>query len=504
MSRPFPTATARRASLAAPVLAVVLLPVVAPAGVIDTFETGGFSMSLSQPGTTGDAQVPGPGHCIATNRNVLAQHVAGSTGTMTCELVPLDGQNDAVEMTFPHGIGLVTLSYLGGPWDLTEGGTMNRITVGVGATDPGTTLFVRLADSDTFSHESIDISGAGNYQFPFSDFTVDVTAIEEIHVTWYGFEGQTASIREISTSNGPASSLFYRAWEPRTFTIACAAGARAGGSEEMLGWEWAVGWPSPQPLPGPVLEVTYLSAPGCVNVGFEATPGEGEDFGTMGMVTVDWQSASFSSAVFELQFTTDPAAEYSASLVSDPVLTFSEKAVVASHDIAISGASGVPDGVVHQELIVSVHPDQGENLTFGEAEVQTAWGPGVGCILQFALAGGPYDSGSPLLEMFTLASYKDDAGATGTPVAARRSGPPALVAIPTVTRGDVRFLLPAAADRAAVDVFDVSGRRVRTLGSSGGEARWDGSDAGGVRVPAGVYFGRTPDGGGAARVVLLR
>jgi len=85
------------------------------------------------------------------------------------------------------------------------------------------------------------------------------------------------------------------------------------------------------------------------------------------------------------------------------------------------------------------------------------------------------------------------------------AGGPALTAHPGVTRSDVRFVLPAGSpEGAAVHVFDVTGRRVRTLASAAGEAHWDGTGPTGLRAPAGVYFGRTPAAVGAARVVLLR
>jgi hypothetical protein len=62
-----------------------------------------------------------------------------------------------------------------------------------------------------------------------------------------------------------------------------------------------------------------------------------------------------------------------------------------------------------------------------------------------------------------------------------------------------------------LDVFDVAGRRVRTLDAgalSAGEhsVTWDGADASGRRVPAGSYFYRLQVGERVetSRVVLLR
>ena len=53
-------------------------------------------------------------------------------------------------------------------------------------------------------------------------------------------------------------------------------------------------------------------------------------------------------------------------------------------------------------------------------------------------------------------------------------------------------------------VLIVAGRLVRRLGARAGEASWDGTNASGIRVPGGLYFGRTDGVSSAARVVLLR
>jgi flagellar hook assembly protein FlgD len=68
----------------------------------------------------------------------------------------------------------------------------------------------------------------------------------------------------------------------------------------------------------------------------------------------------------------------------------------------------------------------------------------------------------------------------------------------------------ARSGSANVVVFDLAGRRVRTLFDGALEAgthewRWDGRDGAGRRVPGGVYLCRIDSGGAsaAARVVLL-
>ena len=72
----------------------------------------------------------------------------------------------------------------------------------------------------------------------------------------------------------------------------------------------------------------------------------------------------------------------------------------------------------------------------------------------------------------------------------------------------VRFDLPAPAD-VKLEIFDGSGRRVRTL-SSGGlaagrhEIRWDGRDSGGLPAGTGVYFGRLTSGATRETTRILR
>ncbi len=60
---------------------------------------------------------------------------------------------------------------------------------------------------------------------------------------------------------------------------------------------------------------------------------------------------------------------------------------------------------------------------------------------------------------------------------------------------EVSLYAPGGGARAAVDVFDVAGRRLRTLESEDGASwNWDGLDAAGRRVPAGIYFARARGG----------
>lgn len=83
----------------------------------------------------------------------------------------------------------------------------------------------------------------------------------------------------------------------------------------------------------------------------------------------------------------------------------------------------------------------------------------------------------------------------------------AVRALPNPSRGDVRFTR-SGGDAVALDVFDLSGRRVATLPPAGAggqwEWRWDGRDLAGREVSPGTYFARPRDGGHAtARITRL-
>jgi flagellar hook assembly protein FlgD len=73
----------------------------------------------------------------------------------------------------------------------------------------------------------------------------------------------------------------------------------------------------------------------------------------------------------------------------------------------------------------------------------------------------------------------------------------------------LRCVIPRAGS-ARLEVFDLAGRRVRTvheghLGMGPHELRWDGRDEAGARLPGGVYLCRFDSGGewATARVVLV-
>lgn len=100
--------------------------------------------------------------------------------------------------------------------------------------------------------------------------------------------------------------------------------------------------------------------------------------------------------------------------------------------------------------------------------------------------------------------------AVGAPVVAGR-GPSALRVHPNPATGAATIAYSIDAPAAGrLDVFDVTGRKVRTLAAGrlerAGRLAWDGRGADGAAVPAGVYFVRlkTADRSEASKLVLLR
>ena len=93
-----------------------------------------------------------------------------------------------------------------------------------------------------------------------------------------------------------------------------------------------------------------------------------------------------------------------------------------------------------------------------------------------------------------------EAGVTAVPLASGGGSTLRLAAGPNPARGDVTlgFTLPAN-EKVRLAIFGVDGRQVAAVLDGPREAgpqsvRWNGCDASGVRVPAGVYFARLQAG----------
>ncbi len=131
-----------------------------------------------------------------------------------------------------------------------------------------------------------------------------------------------------------------------------------------------------------------------------------------------------------------------------------------------------------------------------------------------ALVGGALANYSGTIENANLAPPASVAGLeefmhaiAGEAVPAVAASSPVLVCFPNPSRQTVRFTL-SGGEAEALEVYDVGGRRVATLAPvvTGGLVswHWDGSDAAGSPVGAGVFFARTRGSAMTLRVTRVR
>jgi photosystem II stability/assembly factor-like uncharacterized protein len=181
-------------------------------------------------------------------------------------------------------------------------------------------------------------------------------------------------------------------------------------------------------------------------------------------------------------------------------------------------AGDLPDVPIND---VVVDPVDTQRL-FIATDVGVYWTPNRGA------TWAPFGDGLPFTAVFDLTLHAPSrtlvaathgrsqwkADLTGIPVAVAPPAAPARVALsapaPNPSRGWARLTLEMGGPgRVEVAVFDAGGRRVRTLIQDQLQAgrhpvAWDGTDAGGARAAAGVYFLRAEAPGGRAQRRLVR
>lgn len=474
--------------------------------IIDNFETGPVSLSATMPPGPFVNSNPDAAHCIADIREVYLNYFGGgASGLMSITVTPMQGVDDRLVVDYPLGDSEALLRYDGGPWDLTEGGINNRMTVKVKSVSGEVHIGVQLVDGSGANDLAvINVSQATHYQIPLDHFDdVDLTDVEEIWIYMIG-DDATIEVSEITASRGRLVTLLYQPVGPRILTLLCNEPNRGSSA---IGWDWTIDWPNQATLAGSELQVLGVSGPGCARVQFESddsdpTTGPGD----AGYASIDWSANTFTSADFDLRFVTNANGWYTSTLVGEPVVTQVENSFVISHSVHVENADGVPSGTVEQQVVVAPAPGQEIQLDYLDV-IPLGGTSAVGYSLAFGYSDVAYDHTRPLLELYTTSGFEDDAQTTGTPLpSAALDG--TLSALPSVTRGATRFSWSGdRTDFAAetLSIFDVAGRRLRELPFANGEAEWDGLDAAGRRVTTGVYFGRlegAPDRG--ARVVLLR
>jgi subtilisin family serine protease len=147
-------------------------------------------------------------------------------------------------------------------------------------------------------------------------------------------------------------------------------------------------------------------------------------------------------------------------------------------------------------------------------EAHPSWGP---IEVREALRSTATQASSPdtAVGWGVIRAADASAWATAAPRPAVAAGPAARLIVapnPAVGASEIRWTLPAEAARAPAElaVFDVGGRRIRTLWAgeavARGRAAWDGRDENGRLVPTGIYFARLETAAGTvgARVVRIR
>jgi hypothetical protein len=79
---------------------------------------------------------------------------------------------------------------------------------------------------------------------------------------------------------------------------------------------------------------------------------------------------------------------------------------------------------------------------------------------------------------------------------------PRLAVTATPAHGTARLLVAHLDAGARLDLFDTSGRRIRSWSPPPGDGivEWDGTRDDGTRVPAGLYWARVRDARGEGRV----
>jgi hypothetical protein len=210
-----------------------------------------------------------------------------------------------------------------------------------------------------------------------------------------------------------------------------------------------------------------------------------------------------------MSYSKDPGAPFDVTLVGDPVVDFWDTGFVIRHQVRLDDVVNAPDGTATQEFVVTPYP--GQEIYFDYVEAIPLPLEEGGYSLSFGVSGAEFDPALPLLEMYTNGTYANDGGATSVIAeTAEAHGTATLRCDPTVSRTVSTFALDRPSHTASsIEVFDVTGRLVRTLPLDAGSrsVSWDGRANAGHTVGSGVYLARWTSAAGdvaTTRVVRLR
>jgi hypothetical protein len=198
-------------------LSLVIAANSASALTIDNFEEGPFSVSDLLSGETSITQSGlSTLNVISGQRTVVVQSSGSIATTATLALTAGDDAADlAGDPNPPGAISGFRIEYaFEAPYDLTQGGSLDRLVVDVSAASGTPELRFNLFNGESiFATPSALVSGPGAITIPFSDFfqvvgppaVLDFTQVNEIRLIGqvYG----SLSVANIAVVPGPSTAL---------------------------------------------------------------------------------------------------------------------------------------------------------------------------------------------------------------------------------------------------------------------------------------------------------
>ncbi|HPF36283.1 MAG TPA: hypothetical protein PLH84_12725 [Candidatus Krumholzibacteria bacterium] len=476
----------------------------AAALIIDDFQSGPYAVSIASPQSYQFTTPTSASHCMVLSRAVLLG--AGKVDAVFAFDCAFGGEVDedaAMSGTTDSNCYTIFTYTLDLPQDFTNGLGHDRIEVVVPAFASFGYLNLRARSPGVpflITHQ-IELTGPGTYLAPFDEFAgVDFTAITEFSFEFRSYADGEYRIADVRTGRAYADGLEFKViWEELLFPPTPSPPVRFTYVDPL-------GDPAAEVLALDVRAAAAAGLPdGAVRLQASASGGDPAGPGRVGGLTARWESAQeFTGATLDLAL--DWSQEGSASLVEpagDAVLRTDATGAQVLVPLRILDAAGAVVATTHQTLALT--PGAGQPLRLTGVETIVGGGAtlaGEDLLLRFALEPtAAIEPDQPLFTLELTADLRPEDAASAAPSAGAASG---MRAAPAVTGGGttLRFAAPLPRD-GRVDVYDLQGRRVRSLAVDAGDvaAPWDGRDARGAAVGAGAYLLRFRDG---ARTLVSR
>jgi hypothetical protein len=508
--------TTRTMLLAAAIAAALCAPAAIAQPVIDDFETGSFQLANSTPGSPSGASpaVSAPAHAIASPRNV--QIDAGFSGlpAMTAEVQAGSEVDDGLKIAFGPGGGNLLLWYHVAPssFDLSGGGANDRIEIRIPVATPGAGIQVNAWDLFGSSASFGMGVGLGVHRFYFSDLApVDFAFVKRLEIRIVHFIEGSLHVADIRAMRENSRWLLF------DIPVEIAAGPPF----PLDPFHYTVTDATPSDVQSiRLMSATKTATGGAAGLALTAMDsGSDTDAGDMGHVGVSWNEAGtpFAATGFDLRVDISglSGVEPQPFLPALPVATPTPTGFMLSFELFHPAETAGEARITERQILFDALP--GQDLAFDEVRVhavgaaphdaQAADGePPAAFRVTFDLKpAGSVDAGEPLFEIALTGTCRP-AGTTAVAEIGGATGQ-SLTAVPGVTRSgaDLRLARPAGAP-GRIELFDVLGRRVRSLLLARGEPgrHWDGRDAAGRLTAAGLYFARFTDGAHDLRARIVR